>query len=529
MKRFFVFLAAAAMLAGCNTVNPEAGQVASRVTVDPIITKATEVNFETGDKIGLTITKSGATYAENACLTFDGTAFSSELCWYTDLEEASSLTAYYPYTEAGLPSAFSVQKDQSAGITGSDLMGAVKSDVYPSVNAVAMVFKHLLTKLNITVKNLSGDEISSIVIKNTVTDAVVDLAGLTASASQTGAAADVTACAVSADKYAAIVVPQTVAMKVEVAFKSGKTMGKNLAETTLKGGGAYTINVAISRDDIQILASGEIENWTDEGDIEEGGVAFEEFDGYFEYDGEKYNTVKLSNGQVWMAENLRYVPSGYSVSSDPAEDAHIWYPYSSDGTTCTALTDAESVKAKGYLYDYYAAFGVEITEDNYDDFDGAQGICPKGWHIPTRAEYISLCGYSLKGGEGVDAVTDENALWYDKDYNGGKITSVEATGWNYVFAGTRNKTTLTGTGSYMKNIITDKNCSVESYYGNPAMTYYMSSTPYQVKKDTEGVVTNYQYFGMMSSFTSSYMEGRLNVGYTNIASGYAVRCVKDAE
>lgn len=529
MKKIFAFLTAAAVFAGCNTLDREGAEPASRITIDPIITKATEVNFETGDKIGLTITKGGAAYAENACLTFDGTTFGSDLVWYTDLEEAAAFTAYYPYTEAGLPTTFSVQKDQSAGITGSDLMGAVKSDVYPSANAVAMVFKHLLTKLNITVKNLSGDEITSIVIKNSVTDATVDIAGLTASASQTGSTNDIVAYAAAADKYAAIVVPQTVAMKVEVNFKSGKTMGKNLAETTLKGGGAYTINVAISRDDIQVLASGEIENWTDEGDIEEGGVAFKEYEGYFEYDGERYNTVKLSNGQTWMAENLRYVPEGYTVSSDPAADAHIWYPYTSDGTTCTAATDAETIKAKGYLYDYYAAFGVEITEDNYDDFDGAQGICPKGWHIPTRADYIALCGTSLKGGEGVDAVTDETALWYDQTYKGGKITTAIASGWNFVFAGTRNKTTLTGAGSYMKNIITDKNCSVEAYYGNPSMTYYMSSTPYQVKKNTEGVVTNYQYFGMMSTFTSSYMEGRLNVGYTNVASGYAVRCIKDAE
>ena len=42
------------------------------------------------------------------------------------------------------------------------------------------------------------------------------------------------------------------------------------------------------------------------------------------YGGVTYKTVTLSNGQTWMAEPLRYVPDGMTVSSDPADDnAHI--------------------------------------------------------------------------------------------------------------------------------------------------------------------------------------------------------------
>ena len=44
-----------------------------------------------------------------------------------------------------------------------------------------------------------------------------------------------------------------------------------------------------------------------------------------------------------MAEPLRYVPDGYTPSSDPAADSHIWYPYelvTVDGTlTAKALQD----------------------------------------------------------------------------------------------------------------------------------------------------------------------------------------------
>ncbi len=39
-----------------------------------------------------------------------------------------------------------------------------------------------------------------------------------------------------------------------------------------------------------------------------------------------YKTVTLKDGRTWMAENLRYVPEGKTPSSDPAEEAGIWYP-----------------------------------------------------------------------------------------------------------------------------------------------------------------------------------------------------------
>ena len=147
---------------------------------------------------------------------------------------------------------------------------------------------------------------------------------------------------------------------------------------------------------------------------EETDPNFTENEGSFTYYGETYKTVTLENGSVWMAEPLRYVPEGYTVSADPADDdAHIWYPYAinEDGTTA-ALTDEASVNALGYLYDPYAAFIVsEINDDNKKSFEGIQGICPKGWHIPTKADFFALCGYASKAeGEEADQ-KDETAFF----------------------------------------------------------------------------------------------------------------------
>lgn len=114
------------------------------------------------------------------------------------------------------------------------------------------------------------------------------------------------------------------------------------------------------------------------GQSKEGGSGETEEPNTLTYGGVTYKTVTLSNGQTWMAEPLRYIPEGMTVSSDPADDnAHIWYPYEVVDGTATALTDEASIAAKGYLYDMCAALGVdEITADNCKSFEGGTGYLP---------------------------------------------------------------------------------------------------------------------------------------------------------
>ncbi len=254
---------------------------------------------------------------------------------------------------------------------------------------------------------------------------------------------------------------------------------------------------------------------------EETDPNFTENEGSFTYYGETYKTVTLENGSVWMAEPLRYVPEGYTVSADPADDdAHIWYPYAinEDGTTA-ALTDEASVNALGYLYDPYAAFIVsEINDDNKKSFEGIQGICPKGWHIPTKADFFALCGYASKAeGEEADQ-KDETAFLYDAASKGSNIGIFNEAGWNYVFSGAK-----TGT-SYSKVVIDENKCSNPDFIGKPALNYIMASTYFNTM--SSGTI---QYYALMSTFTSAYKQGRLHLAGNNITNGVQVRCVKDAE
>lgn len=167
MKKGILFVLAAAFLASCQQ-EEENGVVSSvdRVTITPIITRATEVNFENQDQIGLSITKEdGTEYAKNELMTFNDGAFAGSLKWYPEGADKSSFVAYYPYTSAGVPTSFTVHADQSDKYGISDFMAASKSEVLPSANSISMVFKHMLTKMVINVTNETHLDISSVVLR----------------------------------------------------------------------------------------------------------------------------------------------------------------------------------------------------------------------------------------------------------------------------------------------------------------------------------------------------------------------------
>ncbi len=556
MKKSLLFLlAASAVMASCNKDGNEAGgPAAGPVLINPVLnfSRASETNFDEGDRIGLTVLKTdGTKYAENQLMTFRDGVFSGNLQWYAEANDMSTLTAYYPYDEAGAPTEFSVatdQTDQTTGYGASDLIAGSKADVLPTAQAVVVPFKHLLTKLLVNVTNESGSDIRSVVLGGSVPKATVDLAALAATVDGSASAAEITAQQVTANKqYRAIVVPQEVAFTLTVSTADDRTLSQNLASANLKAGGQYTVDVRVLPDDIQVTLSGEITGWTDEGAIgpaEE--VAFEEHldENYFLYDGERYTTVKLSNGQYWMAEPMRYIPRGITPSTDPVADSHMWYPYklnNADGSentinaaSATALTGADDIRKNGYFYDMYAALGgVEVTEENCNDFEGVQGICPKGWHIPTRTELWNLCGLSNKAASGESGnQINEEALFYDQNYGGGNMAKFNEAGWNYVVSGVRMMTNFAAEPKYQLTQFYSGNTSKSELFGTPAMTYIMSSTcytPLYQDKEDPSKLTNIQFFSMMTTFTTKYPEGRINVAYISTKSGQQLRCVRDSQ
>ena len=515
MKRYITLALAALAFAACQqTVTPDT--TPAKVQVEPVITKATEVNFETGDQIGLTITKLNAAekHADNALLAFDGSVFTGELMWYNDANSESDVYAYYPYDAEGTPSVYETVADQTAGTGSADFMAAAKSGVLPSPNAITMVFKHLMTKIVVNIENQSGASVDAVELTGTPASAAVNVAELTVTpADET---VSVKAYEATAGKvWQAIIVPGTVKMELVVSLSNGKKMVQPLTQMELKSGAQYTVNARIVADDMAVTASGEIENWTDGGEIEFDGegstedlpLEFTEYEGYFVYDGVEYKTVTLADGNTWMAENLRFIPRGRTVSSNPAEDAGIWYPASN----ADKVADPALAETLGLLYDAATAFGAEITVDNAASFEGTQGICPTGWHIPTVAEMTGLVGHCSNS-----ALINPDGAYYDAGIKGASLAALAEAGWNWQFASMRNKANTAGNGSYT---VTNFN----GVYG--IMSYLIGSSMYQTQTNTDGSLKNVQYYYLMPTYNTT--NEKVSVAYGNFLTGSSLRCVKN--
>ncbi len=90
-------------------------------------------------------------------------------------------------------------------------------------------------------------------------------------------------------------------------------------------------------------------------------------------DGTYYNTVEIS-GQCWMAENIN-IGTMILGTTNPSNDGVIEkYCYSNNPGLC----------------DTYGAFYQWNEVMQYSNTEGAQGICPDEWHIPTDAEWTAL-------------------------------------------------------------------------------------------------------------------------------------------
>lgn len=356
MKRQLLLALLAAGLAAAPGCADKRDAVPGIRITPSIKTRVTGLHFDTGDCIGLTVTKNGSDYVRNHQMTYDGSAFTaSGLLWYNDLNETSTLTAYFPYSASGVPDEFSVALDQSAGCASSDLLGAVAKNVTPTGTPVGMLFYHLMSQLTIVITNNSDAAVSGVAVGGFVPTASVDLSVPTASAKAGVAAAEIETFEVTPDaSYRAILVPQQGALTVTVSTRDGKSRSKTLSSATLESGRRYDMSVLVTNIDIELKLSGEVSDWEDGGSLDEGdgGEASE-----LEYGGDTYRTAKIG-GQVWMAENLRYQPAGTEIGDG------VWYP--EEGLSAVA--------EKGLLYDYKTVTGGATVRSGTP----LRGICPEG-------------------------------------------------------------------------------------------------------------------------------------------------------
>ena len=205
-------------------------------------------------------------------------------------------------------------------------------------------------------------------------------------------------------------------------------------------------------------------------------------------DGNTYKTVKIGE-QVWMAENLNYADS-------------VKTPSLKENSWCYGNVAANCEKY-GRLYTWTAAIdSVKLANDVMNpldcgygktcDFSGTvQGICPSGWHLPSRDEWntlITAVGGDSKAGTALKSTSGWTSL------NGVSGNGTDAFGFSALPAGYRRYN-----GDF-------------KYEGDYA--FFWSST-----EDDSYYAAYY-----MSIFVETYATLNLS---SSKPYGYSVRCLKD--
>ena len=204
-------------------------------------------------------------------------------------------------------------------------------------------------------------------------------------------------------------------------------------------------------------------------------------------DGNEYNWVQIGD-QVWMAENLAYLPS-VNMVADGSEDAagSYYYVYGYDGTNVADAKATDNYATYGVLYNWTAAMDGEASSTTNPS--GIQGVCPAGWHVPSDAEWTELTDYL--GGESVA---------------GGKLKETGTTHWASPNTGATNETGFTALPGGYRNV--DGTFGDIGSYGHwwSATEFNAASAWYRYVGDDHSDVGRSRYFKEV---------------------GFSVRCVRD--
>ena len=245
--------------------------------------------------------------------------------------------------------------------------------------------------------------------------------------------------------------------------------------------------------------------------------------GEFVYAGETYHAVKMKDGKWWMSENLRYVPEGITPSDDVSNvTAGVYYPlvYDTEKAAAAFSTAAADIRKQGYLYQSEMALGLKVgditSEDQARALEGTRGICPEGWHVPTKAEIVNLVGKS------VGATTNPDAPYYDGA--NGSIVMLNADGFDIFSWGAVTINDVTKTSGTLMGALKGYEWLASGFYCGSSF----ASVSYNVKDDPASGIKNLMFTGFMpmtnKATEAEYTCNGSSVGFRTAAS---LRCVKD--
>ncbi len=106
---------------------------------------------------------------------------------------------------------------------------------------------------------------------------------------------------------------------------------------------------------------------------------------YTDIDGNNYNVIVIGT-QAWTKENLNTTRYNDGVSIPLILDGTSWSNLSTPGYCWYENDVADSKDIYGLLYNWYTV--------------NTGKLCPKGWHVPTDAEFTTLTDYLISNNYG---------------------------------------------------------------------------------------------------------------------------------
>ena len=213
-------------------------------------------------------------------------------------------------------------------------------------------------------------------------------------------------------------------------------------------------------------------------------------------DGQVYRTTTINvpaedYSKVWMAENLNYRYLGPTADEDSSS-----FCYDNDPANCTKY---------GRLYLWSAAMdSAGIIKGNTANGCGyysecslsgtVRGVCPKGWHLPSEAEWSAL--FTAVGGKSAARTKLKSASGWNSSGNG-----TDDFGFSALPAGYRYEN--------------------GSYYGEGKIAYFWSSS---FSSSTDNINNDYADRRYLYYNNDPPAHDRSN---NNEDEGYSVRCLKD--
>jgi uncharacterized protein (TIGR02145 family) len=195
-------------------------------------------------------------------------------------------------------------------------------------------------------------------------------------------------------------------------------------------------------------------------------------------DGTNYAVVRIGS-QLWMAENLKYLPSVSEMGTGSSTNPH-YYVSGYNSTDVAEAKGTANFAAYGVLYNWPAAMNGETTGP-------VQGVCPAGWHLPSDSDWTALTDYL--GG---------------LDVAGGKLKEAGTAHWISPNTGAGNESGFTALpGGY-----------------RDAMFYELGYLGHWWSATENGPGTAWARH-------LKYNETEVTRGFVNTSLGYSVRCVKD--